>query len=240
EPDAWRRARAKWETPAHASWSFGEFPERVLVTETAGVPVFAFPGLQALKDGVALQLFKTPEEAAKATRLGLAALFEKQLSHDLGWLERDLRAVRMLGPLASTLAPLDDLQADAFHSIRRWLCERRVEPLTSAAFIAVLDRAKADIRGLVPRFCDLLKEILTARQELLVHPKPYAGLDADLAGLIPPEFLRATPYVQLAHLPRYLKAMKLRADRWRQNPAKDAERAGQLAPYVAAVAKLRN
>ena len=239
EPDAWRRARAQWETPTHTAWGFGAFPDRVLVTEQAGVPVYAFPGLLAAKEGVALRLFKTPEEAEGATRAGLAALFERQLSNDLGWLERDLRAVRLLGPLLATLAPADELQAHAFAAIRRWLCGRRVEPLTAAAFATVLDRAKADLRGLVPRFCDQLKEILSARQELLVHPKPYAGLDADLTALLPPDFLRTTPYAQLAHLPRYLKAMKLRADRWRQNPAKDVERAGQLAPYVAAVAKLR-
>src|SRR5471032_457456 len=76
---------------------------------------------------------------------------------------------------------------------------------------------------------------MTARQELLVHPKPYADLAADLGALIPPDFLRTTPYAQLAHFPRYLKAMKLRADRWRQNPAKDAERAAQLAPYAKAL-----
>jgi ATP-dependent helicase HrpA len=262
EPEAWRRARAQWETPAHTAWSFGEFPERVLVTEPAGVPVFAFPGLLAVKDGVALRLFKTPEEAAAATRAGLAALFERELSHDLGWLERDLRAVRMLGPLLTTLAPADELQAHAFESIRRWLCDPdrvgRAGPLgppsgdsptaarpavapylTAVAFSAALEKSKADVRGLVPRFCDLLKEILGARQELLVHPKPYAGLDADLTALIPPDFLRTTSYAQLAHFPRYLKAMKLRADRWRQNPAKNAERAAQLAPYVAAVAKQR-
>lgn len=34
--------------------------------------------------------------------------------------------------------------------------------------------------------------------------------------------------------------MKLRAERWRQNPAKDAERAAQLAPYVVVVGKLRS
>src|SRR5471032_1489351 len=79
---------------------------------------------------------------------------------------------------------------------------------------------------------------MTARQELLVHPKPYADLAADLGALIPPDFLRTTPYAQLAHFPRYLKAMKLRADRWRQNPAKDAERAAQLAPYVKAATHL--
>jgi ATP-dependent helicase HrpA len=254
EPEAWRRARAKWETPAHSAWSFGELPERVLVTEQAGVPVFAFPGLQALQEGVALQLFKTPEEAATASRAGLAALFERQLSHDLGWLERDLRAVRLLGPLLTTLAPADEIQAQAFESIRRWLCDPdRVatsarEPqghpragargYTAAAFAAALEKSKMDLRGLVPRFCDLLKEIMAARQELLVQPKPYAGLDADLAALIPPDFLRTTPYAQLAHFPRYLKAMRLRAERWRQSPAKDAERAAQLAPYVKAVGHL--
>ena len=34
--------------------------------------------------------------------------------------------------------------------------------------------------------------------------------------------------------------MKLRADRWRQNPAKDAERAAVLAPYVAAAERLES
>ena len=238
EPEAWRRARAKWETAEQTAWTFGNIPERVLVTEQAGVPVFAFPGLVAAKDGVALRLSKTPEEAHTATQRGMAALLERQLSNDLGWLERDLRAIRMLGPLISTLAPADELQADAFDSLRRWACGRTVAPLNAAAFAGVFNRAKADLVGLVPRYCELLREILTLRQALLVQPKPYAGLDAELTSLISADFLRATPYLQLAHFPRYLKAMRLRADRWRQSPVKDAERAAQLAPYVAAAAKL--
>ncbi len=240
EPEAWRRARAKWETAPQTAWTFGDLPERVLVTEPAGVPVFAFPALTAGKDGVALRLAPTPEEANATTRHGLAALIERQISNDLGWLERDLRAVRLLGPLLSTLAPADELQTQAFQAIRAWLCGRTVAPLTAATFATVLDRVKADARGLVPRFCDQLREILTLRQALLVQPTAHAGLERDLAALLPPDFLRTTPYVQLAHFPRYLKAMKLRAERWRQNPAKDAERAAQLAPYVAAAAKARD
>ncbi len=110
--------------------------------------------------------------------------------------------------------------------------------LTAAAFAFAIDCAKADLRGIVPRFCDQLREILTLRQALMVQPQPHAGLERDLAALLPPDFLRTTPYAQLAHFPRYLKAMKLRAERWRQNPVKDAERAAQLAPYVAAVVRL--
>jgi len=55
---------------------------------------------------------------------------------------------------------------------------------------------------------------------------------------VPADFLRTTPYAQLAQFPRYLKAMRLRAERARKHPAKDAERAVELARYVTAVAKL--
>ena len=239
EPEAWRRARAQWETPAQTTWKFGDIPERVLVTEQAGVPVFAFPALQTEKEGVAVRLAKTPEEARELTRRGLAALIERQLSNDLGWLERDLRAVKNLGPLISTLAPAEELQAQSFQEIRAWVSGRTVAPLTAGVFGAVLDRAKADLRGIVPRFCDQLREILTLRQTLMVQPGPHLGLERDLAALLPTDFLRTTPYAQLPHFPRYLKGMKLRAERWRQNPAKDAERAAQLAPYVVAAGKLR-
>nr|WP_237702423.1 DUF3418 domain-containing protein [Opitutus terrae] len=275
EPVAWRQARARWEKPPQTEWTFGEIPARVLVTEQAGVPVFAFPALQpetgdkhavgpALAAGryrgVALRLFKTPEEAGAAMLHGLSTLLELQLSRDLGWLERDLRALRPLGPLAATLTPLESLQADAFAMLRRWLIdpercragspdsaaakasdERRgaePPPYNKPAFAAAVARAKSDLQGLIPRLSDLLREILTLRQSLLVHPTPYPKLDQDLAALLPPDFPRHTPYSQLAHFPRYLKAMTLRADRWRKNPAKDAERAAQLAPYVAALVKL--
>jgi ATP-dependent helicase HrpA len=73
---------------------------------------------------------------------------------------------------------------------------------------------------------------------LLTHPQPYPGLAEDLAALLPPDFLAVTPFSQLAHLPRYLQAMKVRADRWQQDSARDARRAQQLAPYVQAVAAL--
>lgn len=261
DPVAWRSSRAKWETLEQTTWTFDDTPERILVTELAGAPVYAFPGFQASRDGVARRLFKTPEEALKATRQGLSALLERQLGHDLMWTQRDLRALRELGPLTATLAPIDELQEQAFESIRRWVTDplrvlRREatfgspggEPvrsgpapaLTRKNFEAALERAKSDLRGLVPRLVDLLREILTLRQEVLVLPDPPPGLTRDLAALLPSDFLRVTPYTQLMHFPRYLKAMKLRAERARKNPAKDAERQGQLASYVNAADKLRS
>ncbi|MCW5548156.1 MAG: DUF3418 domain-containing protein, partial [Opitutaceae bacterium] len=238
EPVAWRRARAQWEKPEQEEWTFGEVPAQVQVAEQAGVPVLAYPGLVAQPLGVGLRLFKTATEAQTATREGLAALLGQKLRYDLGWLERDLKALRELGPLTATLVPVRELQVHALQSVRAWVCDPgRVRALTAAAFATAVAGAKADLRGLVPRLADLLREILELRQALLVHPQPYEGLERDVARLLPADFLAVTPHPQLAHLPRYLKAMRLRADRWRQNPAKDAERARQLAPYLPAAAR---
>lgn len=239
DPQAWRAARSRWEKAPTTSWAFGEVPERVPVGEQAGVPVNAFPGLKAEGEGVALRLFRQPEEAAKSTQVGLEELIELQLRYELAWMQKDLKALRELGALTATLAPLDEMIEQAYGSVRRWICTRSVAPLSSAAFEAALNRAKADLRGLVPRLVDLLKEILALRQALLVHPHPYRGQGPELAALLAPNFLATTPFEQLTHFPRYLKAMRLRADRWRQNPAKDEERAKQLAPHLKAASELR-
>jgi len=248
DPKAWQEARTKWEKGDQTSWTFGDIPVQVLVTEQAGVPVWAFPGIKEGVAGVALRLFKTSGEALETTRQGVAALLELQLRHDLGWLEKDLKALHSLGTLAATLVAMPELQQQAYEMLDRWACDpdrmvrfdtvtvsEAAKPyLRETRFAAALVSAKDDLRGIVPRLVDTLTEILTLRQHLQVHATPYAELADDLASLVPTDFLRRVPYRQLGHLARYLRAMKVRADRWRQNQVKDADRAQQLAPYLKA------
>ena len=234
---AWRAARAKWEGEPATEWKFGDLPEEITVSEHHGVPVLAHPGLKVMAAGVAVRLFATPEEAATATRAGLATLFETQLRFDLGWLEKDLKALRMLGPLAVTLTTPEALQQDAMESIRRWVGGRVVQPLHAAAFAKMLEGAKRDLRGLVPKLSDWLKEVFTRRLALETHKQPYPGQAEDLVALLPPDFLRRMPFERVQHLPRYLHGMQMRAERWKRDAAKDASRARELAPFVTAVKK---
>ncbi|MGH7996363.1 MAG: ATP-dependent RNA helicase HrpA [Opitutaceae bacterium] len=295
DPQAWSVARERGERGPQTGWTFGDLPACVKVTEQGGLALFAYPGLRTEAGGVALRLFHSEAEAADATRAGLAELLRIGLRYDLGWLERDLRAMREVGPLAAAVAPVDKLREDGLTCLEAWLCDpgryddalrsvagsgvarseagraagtagagRASAPaakiaadpapgpdpsagagapslmgapaLKANAFAAALQKAKADSRGLAPRFIDRVKEILTLRQDLLVHPQPYSGLAQDAARLVGPAFLRTTPFGRLKELPRYLTAAKARADRWRKNPAKDADRAGTLAPYAAAAA----
>ncbi|MBX3737848.1 MAG: ATP-dependent RNA helicase HrpA [Candidatus Didemnitutus sp.] len=254
---AWRAAREKWEKPPADSWKFGDLPAAVVVSEQAGVPVLAYPGLQASDAGVAVRLFATPEEARAATHGGMRRLLETALRYELGWLEKDLRDLRAIGTLAVTLAPLEKLQADALESIRRWvtegarigrarasslpagrLGEDAAPYLTTADFERACGDAKADLRGLVPKLVDWLRETLTLRLALQTHKTPYPGLENDLGALLPPDFLRRTPFARVKELPRYLKGMQARAERWKRDPAKDASRARELQPFVQALARL--
>ena len=60
----------------------------------------------------------------------------------------------------------------------------------------------------------------------------------ELAGLLPSDFLRRVPFERLTHLPRYLKALLIRAERASLNPLKEQEKARQLAPYRTALRQL--
>ncbi len=234
----WRAARVKWEGEPATEWKFGDVPERITVSEHHGVPVRAHPGLKAMAAGVAVRLFATPEDAALTTRQGLRKLLETQLRHDLGWLEKDLRALRPLGPLAVTLTTPEALQLDALESIRCWAAGRAVAPLHAAVFAKQLAGAKKDLRGLVPKLTDWLKEIFTLRLALETNKMPYPGMAGDLAALLPPDFLRRMPFERVQHLPRYLRGMQVRAERWKRDAAKDATRAKELAPFATAMKSL--
>jgi ATP-dependent helicase HrpA len=71
---------------------------------------------------------------------------------------------------------------------------------------------------------------------LRAFPAVVADVEQQLARLYPRSFLVDTPAAQLAHYPRYLKAIAARLDKLRNEPARDQARAAEIAllatPYV--------
>jgi len=121
--------------------------------------------------------------------------------------------------------PMDQWQAEAFACIRAAVLGEPVTPLAREAFVVRVAAARAWLKGVVWKLIDPLREALALRTALLTHAQPYPGLEAEVQALTGPGFLVRTPWPQLAHLPRYLRAMTHRADRWRHDPGKDHRRA---------------
>jgi ATP-dependent helicase HrpA len=117
------------------------------------------------------------------------------------------------------------------HLLDHTLTLAPIFPLTTARFLALGESARRQWPALTCQLGEWTKQILALRQKVLAGPKRYAGLEQDVQRLVPADFLARTPHAQLPHLFRYLRAIEIRAERASLNPAKDAEKAKQLAPF---------
>jgi ATP-dependent helicase HrpA len=62
------------------------------------------------------------------------------------------------------------------------------------------------------------------------HPEATQDATQQLQRLVPKRFLVDTPWAALQHFPRYLKAITLRLDKIRADPARDAARMADVRP----------
>ncbi len=256
--DAWEKTARRWEKPAISSWSFGDLPENVTVEVVGGAPLLGFPGLALRGDEVDVRFFRKREEVEREAPPAIQKLAELTLARDLAWLQKELRGLAAkwiprdkpaaafgaaLDALSRSLQPTgrgagetmnpDTLASSAYrHLVAHLFRLDPVLPLSQSRFQSMADAARREMPLLVRRVSELAQEILLLHRNLSSTTRRYSGLDVDLQRLVPSDFLARTPHGQLAHLPRYLRAMHTRGERASLSPAKDAEKAKQLAPFV--------
>jgi ATP-dependent helicase HrpA len=262
----WTRAAQQWERFGLTGWTCGDLPERVTVSESQEQTVYGWPGLEFAEGVVNVRLFRSQDLARATSLIGAQRLVELAIQKDLAWLERDLRALSRLDALYAPLGDSGELRETALEHLKRHLFPQEPLPaLTRAHFDSAVAEAQKRLPGLAPQFVDRLSPILQLRQQVqqrigaVAAPAPSRAkslsslsqlgapaaaratnpLAAELASLVPSRFLERLPYDRLTHLPRYLKALLIRAERAALNPAKDQERQRQLAPYLDALKKLQ-
>jgi ATP-dependent helicase HrpA len=250
--NAWELAVKATERYALRSWSFGDVPESIVVENIAGAPWLGYPGLELDGYGVNLRLHKTPQEAASGMAKAIRQLAEWAMGKDLAWLQKELRhltptaapkpksspgltslsALSALGTVktAPSASPPSALQDQAYHHILKHALQMTA-PYTQPRFDAMCQKATKELPLLVARVKDLLGQSERLRAAILNSKYRYTGIEADVARLLPTNVLETTSYAQLQHLPRYLNAVAKRAERASYNPAKDKEKALQLADY---------
>jgi ATP-dependent helicase HrpA len=110
-------------------------------------------------------------------------------------------------------------------------------PANAADFQRRLDEGRGRLTLIANEVARLAAAILVdyaaaARKIKDTKIQPEATADAlqQLQKLVPKRFLAATPWARLQHLPRYLKAIVLRLDKLRADPARDSARLAELRP----------
>jgi len=221
------------------SWSFGELPQTLRV-QRQGQTLSGYPAL--IDDGSSchLDVFDDADEAHRHHRLGLRRLFRLALREQVRYLEKNLPDFTRMSLLYMRLGTQEELRTQIIDAALETVCMQDPWPQDAAAFQARCDAGRTRLNLIAQEMTRLVGETLTqweAAQKALPQAKPFAASHADitqqLQALVGKWFVRDTPYGQLKHFPRYLKAVQIRITRLRADPARDGRHLRETAPLFA-------
>ncbi|NHL66816.1 ATP-dependent RNA helicase HrpA [Burkholderia ambifaria] len=220
------------------TWNFGKLPE-LLEIRRRGQTLYGYPALVDRGTHCDVEVFDSPEEAARIHRAGLRRLFALQLKEPIKFLEKNLPGLREMAMQYMSLGTQDELRDQLIDTALDRACLQDPLPDDDASFHARRDEGRSRLNLLAQEIARLVGQILAEYAGLvkkLAQAKPFAQAHADLqqqlAALVGKRFVIDTPYTQLAHFPRYLKGIALRIDKLKADPARDAKQSGELLPLV--------
>jgi ATP-dependent helicase HrpA len=222
------------------AWDFGDLPRSVDVPHGR----FALPGFPALVaegNAVALRVLPTESAAESAHRAGLRRLYALRLGDVVKHIRRGLPGIQGMTLWFSLVGTGDVLRDDIVDATIDRACIGDA-PLarTARAFEESAERARGRLAAVAGEICERVATVLSAYHEAMrdlppaahASKDPHADIRGHVATLVYPGFVTSTPWAQLPHLARYLKAVKLRIARMREQPQKDRERSALLAPLL--------
>ena len=232
----------------YTAWTFGELPE-LMEVQGPRQTLIGFPALIDQGDAVSIEVFDEPEVAAARHRLGLARLFALQIRDALKYLEKNVPDLQTMGvqylqvgrnPDGSGGGTLEELRSQivALALDRAFLTAPL--PLNAAEFQRRVDDGRPRLTLIANEVARLagtvLAEFAASQRKLKDNRSHAAAAEAvadasqQLQRLLPKRFLTQIPWTALQHLPRYLKAVQLRLDKLRADPARDAAKLAELRP----------
>ncbi|ODS63559.1 MAG: ATP-dependent RNA helicase HrpA [Acidovorax sp. SCN 65-108] len=220
----------------YTTWTFGELPE-LMEIKKAGQTLIGFPALIDGGDAVTIEVFDEPEVAAAKHRAGLRRLFALQIKDALKYLEKNIPDLQKMAVAYMPLGTQEELRTQIIDVAldRAFLLDPL--PTDEVAFKRRVEEGRGRLTLIANEVARLAATILTeyaaaARKIKDTKNAPEATADAlqQLQRLVPKNFIAVAPWTQLAHYARYLKAITLRLDKYRADPARDAAKLAELRP----------
>jgi ATP-dependent helicase HrpA len=220
----------------YTAWTFGELPELMEISK-GGQTLIGFPALVDVQDAVTIEVFDEPDVAATKNRAGLRRLFALQIKDALKYLEKNIPDLQKMAVAYMPLGTADELKTQIIDVAldRAFLLDPL--PNDEVTFKRRIEEGRGRLTLIANEVARLAGTILlefgTATRKIKDTknaPDATADCTAQLQRLMPKNFMAATPWPQLQHYVRYLKAITLRLDKYRADPARDAQRLTELKP----------
>ena len=228
------------ETPSEytrlTDWTFGELPE-LMEVPVGKQTVIGYPALVDDGETVSLKVFDSAEEAADVHRKGLARLFMLQFREQVKYFDKNVPGLTQMGMQYMALGTTDELRRQIVDLTFERACLTEPLPTTPEAFKARCAEAKSRLGLIMQEVCRMVGTVLTEWQAVTrklpafkAHAAAVADIEAQLKRLLGKRFVVDTPFERLQHYPRYLKAIVVRLDKLKANPARDAQLMAEYTP----------
>ena len=220
----------------YTSWTFGDLPELMEINK-GGQSLIGFPALVDLNDAVQIEVFDEVEVASQKHREGLRRLFALQIKDALKYLEKNIPDLQKMAVAYMPLGTADELRQQIIEVAldRAFLMDPL--PADELSFKKRIDEGRGRLTLIANEVARLagviLIEFAAATRKIKDTknaPEATADCAQQLQRLVPKRFLALTPWTQLQHYARYLKAIVLRLEKWRSDPARDGAKLLELKP----------
>ncbi|SHG46445.1 ATP-dependent RNA helicase HrpA [Massilia sp. CF038] len=209
------------------NWTFGELPELLEIVQ-GKLTLIGFPALVDKGTHCDLEVFDDPTVAARTHRIGLRRLFALQFKEQLKFVEKNIPGLQQMGMQFMAMGSQEELRDQIIQKAIDIACLQDPLPTDAASFNKRKDEGKSRLTLLVNEIARLVSQVLTEFHGLpkklqSVNPQAAADITTQLQGLVHKRFLIDNDYAQLAHFPRYLKAINVRIEKLRADPSRDAK-----------------
>ena len=219
------------------AWDFGDLPEEIAFTRD-GRTLTGYPALVDEGTSVAIRLFDLKAAADAEMRAGVRRLLRIALREQMRPLEKGTRDFLQSALQLRSAVAAEDLREDLLTAIgdRAFIGEDPL-PRTQKAFDALRTRGRTRLPAVNEAATRLLSAIAEEYQRVSTRlasakgplSRPAADIRVQVGRLIYRGFISRTPWEQLAQIPRYLKGMQLRLDKYGSNPERDAKHSQSMA-----------
>ena len=153
------------------------------------------------------------------------------------YFEKNLPGLTQMAMQYMPLGSQDDLRQQLIDVVLRRACLIEPWPTDAEGFRQRCAEAKPRLGLLAQEICRLVGTVLTEWQAVQkklpafkAHTVATQDIEKQVTRLIGKRFVADTPFERLQHFPRYLKAITMRLDKLRANPARDAQLLAEYTP----------
>jgi len=239
-----KKAQKEWGKEGVTLKEFEDIPESISLEGKGNNGETAFPALKRGTNGdIQIRLFRDMKEAGKSHREGVAALYEEHFKKDMKFLKKALVLPQEIKKSARCCGGAKQIENALYRKTVRTLFERDIRERKE-----LLEYAASAGRRILPEGQKLLESVLPAMKaraetEEVLHRLEranlantsirhfIAGLRNDINRLMPDDFVETYEVERLSELPRYLRAITVRAERGIAHLEKDRIKAGNLKPF---------